>query len=164
MTRINDLMPTYRLRQVERLPVAASVADAWAAARGLDIYDISHFRSLIWLRVLPERTLAWLRGRPEPLSREPGTALVLGSPEIRPEYRQNAHLPAYVMSWAFVLAPIGDDATELQVRVRAAYDAGLKMAATRTIVGAAHEIMERVQLRNLKRRVEGASSAPVHKL
>jgi len=66
------------------------------------------------------------------------------------------------MSWAFVLAPIGDDATELQVRVRAAYDVGLKMAATRTIVGAAHEIMERVQLRNLKRRAEGPSRAHTH--
>jgi len=375
MTRIDELMPTYRLRQVERLPVAASIADAWAAARGLDIYDVSYFRSLIWLRVLPERTVAWLRGRPEPLSREarieeivkpgsgfmllhedrgrevvvgsvgkfwqpkitwadlspagfttfaepgwgklawnlrvdpreggawvscdlrvtctddaswrrfrryfrlvvpfsrairraalreiarkvgaatspesaalpgdeilpearfqrthtivveapptavwpwlaqiggqragwysvdlldnggkrsadriipelqhiavgdiipgrwkgtdgfavlraePGHTLVLGSPEIRPEYRQNANVPAYVMSWAFVLAPIGDDATELQVRVRAAYDVGLKMAATRTIVGAAHEIMERVQLRNLKRRAEGPSRAHTH--
>jgi hypothetical protein len=95
------------------------------------------------------------------LRADPGRALVLGSPEIRPEYRQNADRPGYVMTWAFALSPIGDDATELQVRVRAAFDVGPKMAATRTVVGAAHEIMERVQLRNLKRRVEGASSASV---
>ena len=95
------------------------------------------------------------------LRAEPGNALVLGSPGIRAEHRQSAQVPASIMTWAFALSPIGDDATELQVRVRAAFDVGPKMAARRTVIGAAHEIMERAQLRNLKRRVEGASSASV---
>ena len=77
---------------------------------------------------------------------EPGGALVL-----------TGATGADRTSWAFALAPIGDDATELQVRVRAAYPPGIKKAAAIVAIAAAHEVMQRAQLRHLKQRVEAAA-------
>jgi hypothetical protein len=56
------------------------------------------------------------------------------------------------MTWAFVLEPIGDDATRLIVRVRGSFQPSLRMTLTLPILASAHEIMERTQLRNLAAR------------
>jgi hypothetical protein len=59
----------------------------------------------------------------------------------------------YGMTWSFTLDPIGDGATRLIVRVRAEdmrSVAGLRLAAIAPI----HYVMEREQLRNVKRRAE----------
>ena len=90
---------------------------------------------------------------------EPARLLVLGSPQLQPKSGNAWALP-YVMTWAFVLGPIGSSATRLTVRVRGAYQADRPIRArmTAAAVLAAHEIMERAQLSGLKRRVERLST------
>jgi len=85
--------------------------------------------------------------------------LVLGSPQLQPKSSKAWPLP-YVMTWAFVLEPIGSSATRLIVRVRGAYRPGRPLRARMTAAAAlvAHEIMERAQLSGLKRRVERLST------
>jgi hypothetical protein len=86
---------------------------------------------------------------------QPQHALVIGSPSLLPWPRVvAAGAPPWTMTWAFVLDRIGDGATRLTVRVRAAYDPSLKVALARGLLAPAHEVMERTQLRNLKRRAE----------
>lgn len=310
-------MPSFRLRQVDRIPVDASVADAWAVARGFDLFRVSFFRRLVGLRVLPDRARARLRGRSErvpshariddlakpgsgfrllhedpgreivvgsvgkfwqpniewghvppavfaayaepgwgklawnlrvdpreggawitcdlrvttaddaswtrfrryfrvigPFSRairravlrriaadlggvakllpaavagddilpearlvrthsivleappadvwpklarwqgtdklavlrvEPGKALIMGSPELVPG--AHAATPAIVMTWAFALTPIGEDATQLDVRVRVAHDTGLGVATARSVLSAARQVLDSILLR-----------------
>jgi hypothetical protein len=53
-----------------------------------------------------------------------------------------------------VLEPIGSAATRLIVRARADYAPGWTMAVVRPLMGLAHEVMERRQLHNLRRRAE----------
>jgi hypothetical protein len=77
----------------------------------------------------------------EVLEIHPGRALILGS---RTELFEG--------TWAFVLEPIGDDATHLITRYRAEYELGVRMAALRTVMPSVHAFMERKQLRTLKAR------------
>lgn len=81
-----------------------------------------------------------------------GRALVLGSPQLLPS-GVPAERPPYKVTWAFVLEPIGEDATRLLVRVRASYPRSVRTSALRVWVGALHEMMERAQLRGIARRV-----------
>jgi hypothetical protein len=92
---------------------------------------------------------------------EPQKLLVLGDPALLPSGRRDGG-PPWSTAWAFVLEPIGDDATHLVVRVRARYAPTTSMAVARPFIVAAHEIMERSQLRNLRQRAErlGANPAP----
>lgn len=85
--------------------------------------------------------------------------LVLGSPQLQPKSGKAWALP-YVMTWAFILEPIGSSATQLIVRVRGAYRPGrpLRARMMAAAVLAAHEIMELAQLSGLKRRVERLST------
>ena len=91
---------------------------------------------------------------------EPDRLLVLGSPQLLPNSGKAWSLP-YLMTWAFVLEPIGSSATQLIVRVRGAARPGRRLRArvTAAAVLAAHEIMERAQLSGLKRRVERLNAA-----
>ena len=89
------------------------------------------------------------------LALDPARALVLGSPSLVAGGGA-AGEPFYRVTWAFVLDPVGDDATELLVRVRAAFAPSWKATAASVVLGIEHEIMERVQLRNLARRAAGA--------
>src|SRR5262249_6725906 len=92
---------------------------------------------------------------------EPERSLVFGPPELIGLKPDPSH-PAmqdmdFRSTWAFALHPIGNDATELDVRVRAAWEPSFKMSVTSRLIGAAHEIMDRAQLRTLEKRV-GARS------
>ena len=81
-------------------------------------------------------------------------SLVLGDPALVPGGLRPKSAPPWKTSWAFVLEPIGGDATRLTVRVRADYAPGLKMAVLRPAIALAHEVMERRQLHNLRLRAE----------
>jgi protein-S-isoprenylcysteine O-methyltransferase Ste14 len=84
---------------------------------------------------------------------EPARALVLGDPSLLPG--RTAPPPGAPRgTWAFSLQPLGDAATRLVVRVRVDYTKSLMTALVAPIVRVMHEIMERKQLRTLKRRVE----------
>jgi hypothetical protein len=89
---------------------------------------------------------------------DPERVLVLGSPELRPETGQRWEGP-FVMTWSFVLEPIGTAATRLVVRVRGAYPPTLRSRLAALTGAAQHEIMERVQLRHLKQRAESMRAA-----
>ena len=58
---IERFLPSYRLRQISRVAVAADPARAWATVRSLDTFDVPLMRPLAALRTMPERLLAWLR-------------------------------------------------------------------------------------------------------
>ncbi len=81
--------------------------------------------------------------------------LALGSPSLLPD--GHPWDAAADTTWTFVLEPIGDDATHLVARVRAAYHPSLRTAVLRPTLTLVHEIMERKQLRTLKERAERAA-------
>lgn len=89
-------------------------------------------------------------------------SMVLGSPSLLPSSLRNeregwALLGApYQVSWAFVLEPIGDDATHLVVRVRAGFAPSVGTALTSVPMMAAHLVMEHAQLHHIKRHAESA--------
>jgi hypothetical protein len=86
----------------------------------------------------------------EVLEVHPGRALILGS-----------KTDLFEGTWAFVLEPIGADATRLITRYRAEYDMGVRMAALRSVMPSVHAIMEWKQLRTLKARAESATDARI---
>jgi hypothetical protein len=63
------------------------------------------------------------------------------------------------MTCAFALEPIGDVATRLVVRVRAAFQPTLGTAWMPPVVLSAHSIMEHAQPRHLKRKAEQPAAA-----
>jgi hypothetical protein len=68
MSLIQQVMPRWRLRQVDRVAVAADPARAYARARAVDLYGIPTVRRLFALRVLPGRIAAWLGGKAAPVA------------------------------------------------------------------------------------------------
>lgn len=92
------------------------------------------------------------------LALEPNRALVLGDASFLGRDRA-ADAPPWRTTWSFVLEPIGAEATRLVVRGRADFRPSLKMAVIKAFFGAAHEVMERRQLQNLKRRAEHLAAA-----
>ena len=66
MNLINELMPTYRLRQIDRVPVAASPTEAWNGLQSFDGSAIPYVRWLFDLRLLPAQLSARLRSAPAP--------------------------------------------------------------------------------------------------
>ncbi len=60
---ISQFLPRPRLRQVDRVAVAASPAEAWRVVRAMDFYDLPLVRALFQARLAPERVGARLRGR-----------------------------------------------------------------------------------------------------
>jgi hypothetical protein len=89
---------------------------------------------------------------------EPERALVIGAPSLLPGGSDPPEAPPWRTTWAFVLEPIGEEATRLVVRVRADYQPGPMMALVAPFMRALHEVMERQQLRNLRRRAEAAAA------
>lgn len=83
-----------------------------------------------------------------------GRVLTLGSPSLLPGGKPWG-VP-YDDSWSFVLEPIGDDATHLVVRIRAAFRPSLQMSLMGPALETVHRFMERKQLRTLKQRAESA--------
>lgn len=82
------------------------------------------------------------------------SALILGSP---PADEKGKQLP-FSDTWAFVLEPIGSEATRLITRVRAEYEPSFKMQIFKIWMSLVHYIMEKAQLINLKKRVEDRAS------
>lgn len=85
--------------------------------------------------------------------------LVLGDPSLLPDGERPSAAPPWKTTWAFVLEPIGSTATRLTVRARAAGAPDLKLSLIVPALGLAHEVMERRQLSNLRRRVEAAAAS-----
>jgi hypothetical protein len=75
-----------------------------------------------------------------------GTAALLNGPHREDD--------AFNDTWAFILEPIGAEATRLITRVRADYRPGTGMRVMSAWLRPAHRIMEHAQLVNLKRRIE----------
>jgi hypothetical protein len=90
------------------------------------------------------------------LSVDPPRSLILGSPSLLPgqDPAKQAGEPPWRDTWAFALEPIGDDATQVITRVRAEYTKSVKLALVTSFMSAAHAVMGRAQLRNIKRRAE----------
>jgi hypothetical protein len=63
---LQRFMPRWRLRQVDHVAVTADPERAYRAARGVDLYRLAIARSLFGLRLVPERLIAWARGREVP--------------------------------------------------------------------------------------------------
>jgi hypothetical protein len=95
------------------------------------------------------------------LAIDPPHALILGSPSLLPGQgpAMRSDEPAWRDTWAFTLEPIGEDATLLVTRVRAEYARSIKLALVTSFMAAAHAVMERAQLRNIKRRAERLAAA-----
>lgn len=89
---------------------------------------------------------------------DPERALVVGDPALLPG-RVNAAPAATSGTWAFVLEPLGADATLLLERVRIAYEPSLLTALLRPFVSAVHELMMWKHLRTLKSRAEAQRGA-----
>jgi hypothetical protein len=90
--------------------------------------------------------LSWQPDRSEGftvLSMEENWCLILGS-----------KADSLVDTWAFILEPIGTDATRLLTRVRADFEPSLAWKIRGLGYNFAHVLMERVQLKNLKQRAE----------
>lgn len=88
------------------------------------------------------------------LSLDAPKSLIIGDPSLLPGGTRPKAAPPWKTTWAFVLEPIGSDATRLTVRVRAEYAPDLKMAIVLPVMSLAHEVMERRQLHNLRCRAE----------
>ena len=95
------------------------------------------------------------------LATDPPRSLILGSPSLLPgeDRAKRSEEPAWRDTWAFALEPIGEDATLLVTRVRADYVPGIKLALVTSFMAGAHALMERAQLRNIKRRAERLAAA-----
>jgi len=74
----------------------------------------------------------------------PEQALVLRNPPGGP----------FEGTWTFALEPIGDDATHLVARYRAAFQPSARMVGVRAVMTPLHAFMERKQLRTIKQRAE----------
>jgi hypothetical protein len=90
---------------------------------------------------------------------EPERSFVLGSPCLMPGAAARG-LPTWRASWAFALEPAGVSATRLRVRLRTDYDSSPTAATAYALLAPLYEIMERRQLRTLKRRAEARVHQP----
>jgi hypothetical protein len=93
------------------------------------------------------------------LAVEKNRSIVLGTPSLLSKKgiktSQKAELDdSFADTWAFVLEPIGERATRLLTRVRADFEPSAKMSIMGKGFEAAHVIMQRSQLKNLKHRAE----------
>lgn len=88
----------------------------------------------------------------------PPRLLVLGSPALlapaRPRAGRGLLGAAYLVSWAFVLEPIGESATRITVRVRGAYEPTIRTFLAARVALLLHGIMEPAQLRGIQSRAE----------
>lgn len=152
-----------------RLPGDALLQDA--------LFQTTH---ALTLEVPPQRVWSWLVhkarqnqaeeptiGQPMPgLAGESGDfvvvrsesqrVLVLGSASLLGE--RISHPPeelGWSTTWAFVLAPIGDDATRMFVRVRSFRDDKLSLGLLEPLIAALHDALERRHLDTLIRQAEG---------
>jgi hypothetical protein len=84
---------------------------------------------------------------------EPPRALVLGDVSLLGAGEERGSKPSRG-TWAFLLEPEGERGTRLLTRVRVEYEPDARTAILRPLITLVHGVMERKQLRTLKRRVE----------
>jgi hypothetical protein len=162
----DDLLPTARAQLTHAITIAAPPRDVWpwlvqmgcqrAGWYSWDILDNGGKRSAD--HIVPElQTLSVgdvLPARPtgtegfKVLRIVPERALVL-----------EGLGPQYAGTWTFVLEPIGEDATRLVARYRAAYQPSVKMSVVLGVLGSVHAFMERKQLRTIKHHAEQSHAA-----
>jgi hypothetical protein len=68
MSLIQQLMPHWRLRQVDHVAVASDPEQAHQVVRGIDLYQVPIARWLFALRLMPGRIAACVRGERAPLA------------------------------------------------------------------------------------------------
>src|SRR4051812_26020954 len=61
---IHRFLPSFAIRQVDRVPVRADVRRTWAFVRSIDLYQVGLARLLFSARLLPDVVGARLRGKP----------------------------------------------------------------------------------------------------
>lgn len=159
----DDLLPTARTVLTHAVQIAAPPRDVWpwllqmGCQRGgwysWDVLDNAGVRSATQIipalqhlelgDVLPARPIG--PDGFEVVRIVPERALVLGS-----------KTSWFDGTWAFVLEPVGPDgaATRLVTRYRAAYEPSAKMTAAVPVIAAVHAVMEKKQLRTIKRHAE----------
>ena len=87
---------------------------------------------------------------------EQARLLVVGSAALLGERTsQPPDLFGWSTTWAFVLSPIGDDATRLLVRVRSRFEPPLGLGLLEPLLSKIHDAIERRQLDTLCRQAEG---------
>ena len=148
LSPLDRFLPDWRLRQVDRVDVAADPKTAWKAVRGLDFFQLSFVKGLFWTRTLPDRLLG--RGRkmpprmtiddifriPEPgfrlLAEEKGREVALGAigkvwkfqiPFLEiPASKWGAfHRPGYVkVAWSVSVDPLEGGGSTIKTDVRVA--------------------------------------------
>ena len=172
----DDILPEVRLQKTHATTIEAPIDRVWpwlvqigARRAGWYSFDfVDNARKPSADRIIPElQSLAVgdiipaLPKSPDGfavLAVDPPSSLILGDPSLLPGGTRPAAAPPWKTTWTFALEPIGDAATRLTVRVRAAHEPSMKMALVRPMMGLVHEAMERRQLRNLRRRAEAAAT------
>ncbi|HET9869681.1 MAG TPA: hypothetical protein VFR02_04175, partial [bacterium] len=143
---LDAFLPAWRLRQADRIAVAAPPDKAWAVVRAIDLYRFGFVRSLFGLRTWPDRlggrggalpksmTLDDIAAGPAPgfriLREEPGREIVLGAigqvwqaripfREVDAEDWAAFQEPGYVkVAWNLSAGPGPQGGTILGVEVR----------------------------------------------
>ena len=143
---LDRYLPDWRMRQVNRIDVAAASPDAWKAARQVDFYRFGSVKFLFWLRTLPDRwtgrggrmplhqTIDDIAAVQEPgfriLEEEKGQEVVLGvigkvwEPRIPfrelPAWEFKAfHEPGFVkVAWSLAVDPLPSGGSTIRVDVR----------------------------------------------
>jgi hypothetical protein len=172
----DTLLPGARMQKTHATTIEAPIERVWpwlvqmgagrAGWYSYDLFDNGGVRSAD--RIVPELqslaigdVLPALPNQPggfAVLNMQPPTTLVLGDPSLLPGGERPASAPPWKTTWAFALEPIGSDATRLTVRVRATHEPAPKMWLIAPALGLAHEVMERRQLHNLRRRAEALAA------
>jgi hypothetical protein len=167
----DDILGTARLQKTHAVTIEAPASRVWpwlvqmgASRAGWYSYDLLDNGGVHSAEVIvPELqrlsvgdVIPALPGSPDGfavLRLERERSLVLGDPALLPGGRKQGG-PPWQTTWAFVLEPVGDTATRLVVRARADFEPRPSLAVAGSMLAVAHEVMERRQLRNLRRRAE----------
>ena len=191
---LDRFLPDYRLRQVDRVNVAAPPREAWRVVRGLDFYQLGFVRFLFWLRTLPDR----LRGRgdqlpprmtiddifeiPEPgfrLLEEKNHEVTLGAigkvwklkiPFLEIPARDWApfHQPGYCkVAWSLSVEPLpgGGSTLRVEVRVGATDEASWRRFKLYwTLIGPFSHAIRRVILSHFKKALKPLANSPAESL
>jgi hypothetical protein len=138
----DDLLPRTRWQRTHAVTIDAPLRQVW--------YMLLHV--LRAARASGPEALCVLRFEPE-------RSFVLGSPCLMAGDGV-ADARAFRASWSFALEPVAHATTRVRVRLRADYDQSAAVAAACALLAPVYELMQRRQLRTLKRRAEAYPRKP----